>query len=103
MPQPRKLPSIIPGSGETLCPRRGTPFPALVSVFTCQELHLRDATACAAKSCTNHKTAVPEAVLIQKLNTKLPDDQKPMSRVQKQKAQRALADMRVGGLVGEES
>lgn len=68
MPRPRGLLPITPGDGEIGCPRKGSPFPAVISVMSCHMLHEQAPLLCGEHKCTNHKKASIELEEIARMN-----------------------------------
>jgi hypothetical protein len=66
MPVHKKLPLITPAQGELYCPRKGHPFPAVISVTVCDQLYESRPEACNGLRCNNHVEAKKEIELIKK-------------------------------------
>ncbi len=65
--------------GEVRCPRKGTPFAAVIAVSVCETMHMSNAARCAELECKNHVAAKEEVISIRRALSKDKDseDAKP--------------------------
>jgi hypothetical protein len=81
----KKLLPLTTQQGEVYCPRKGKPFPAVISVSQCEHLYAMSQSLCDSHNCKNNAVAKQELALIKKRSEKEEVEEQRSTKRQRRK------------------